>query len=556
VELRRFIGILLRWWWVIILSMIFAGLAAGVASKMQQPVYRASTTLLISEAPIGKANDYAMLMTSERLARTYVEMLKTRPILELVIARLGSHISVSALSNMIRIEVVRDTQLIRLIVDDINPARATVVANLLPEVFIDFNKVMQAGRFEESKQSLTREISVLDEQVAQIQLQIAALEKADNPDASVKRVALESDLTRLRQSRAGLIQSYENQRLIEAQTQNNVIVLESASVPTFPVGPRVLLNVLLAVAAGMVLSVLAVFFMEYLDDSIKSADQITAILNLPVIGVTLLLSDKEMENSPIAHKKPRSPITEAFRSLRSNIHFASVDRPIKRLLVTSVRAREGKSFIAANLATVFAQAGNSVALLDCDLHRPTQHKIFDQSNRLGLSEIILQDTFQLENALLPMDIPNLSLLTSGPLPPNPAELLGSKKMGQLLECIAEKKDIIVLDSPPVSALTDATVLANKADGVVLVVEVGSTRLAELMHAKEQLDRTGANILGVVLNKAPVGRRGYYSYVYSYQYSSYYERDYKSKRRFFKHPVSFIKLLVKKKLQGFRPSQLK
>ena len=290
---------------------------------------------------------------------------------------------------------------------------------------------------------------------------------------------------------------------------------------------------------GLLLGVVLIFIIDYLDDSIKNAEQITTGLQLPLIGVAVLLSSKEIEAKPIAHKKPRAPITEAFRFLRSNILFAGVDRPVRRILVTSINAQEGKSFVAANLATVFAQAGKTVALLDCDLHRPSLHKHFDKSNRRGLSGIMLQETFNLENALRPTDAPNLSLLTAGPLPPNPAELLGSNKMGQLLDSIAETKDIIVLDSPPIAALTDAAVLANKVDGVVLVVEVGKTRFADLKHAKEQLERSGAYIIGVVFNKAPRDRSSYYHY----HYSSYYYNSNIATRTTSNPVYSGIRLLI-------------
>ncbi len=193
----------------------------------------------------------------------------------------------------------------------------------------------------------------------------------------------------------------------------------------------------MGILLGVLIGVLLIFFIDHMDDSIKNAEQITTGLQLPLLGVAVLLSSKELETKPIAHKMPRSPITESFRFLRSNILFADNDRPVRRILVTSINAQEGKSFVAANLATVFAQAGKTVALLDCDLHRPSLHKHFDTSNTPGLSGMLCQETFNIEHALRPTDAPNLSLLTAGQLPPNPAELLGSRKMVQLLDSIAE-----------------------------------------------------------------------------------------------------------------------
>jgi capsular exopolysaccharide synthesis family protein len=220
---------------------------------------------------------------------------------------------------------------------------------------------------------------------------------------------------------------------------------------------------------------------------------------------------------------------------------------VRRILITSINAQEGKSFVAANLAVVFAQAGKSVALLDCDLHRPTQHRHFNRANRPGLSDSILQETFDPEHVLFTTDIPNLRLLTAGALPPQPAELLGSHKMGRFLDAVAVQQDFIVIDSPPIAALTDAAMLAKKVDGVVLVVEAGKTNASDVRHAKEQLERSGAHIIGVVLNKAPVNRSTYYHYHYSSYYNSTYGEGGAREPDLFRQPVFYVRCFVKKLL---------
>jgi capsular exopolysaccharide synthesis family protein len=203
--------------------------------------------------------------------------------------------------------------------------------------------------------------------------------------------------------------------------------------------------------------------------------------------------------------------------------------------------------VVSNLSIVMAQAGRSVAILDCDLHRPSQHTQLGQLNRLGLSEIMLQEPLHLNGALRPAHIPNLALLPSGVTPPNPAELLGSKKMSQLLDLVAAQAEIVILDTPPLSALTDAAVLASKVDGVILVIETGRTRMADALHAKQQLERVGANIIGVVLNKVPISRRGYYSYYYQYYYY-YYENEEKRAR----HPRKLVDFLFGRRGRRSRP----
>jgi capsular exopolysaccharide synthesis family protein len=546
VELRRYFELFLRWWWLVLLCMALAGGLSYVHSSMQEPVYQAASSILINEASSTKGVDINSIYVSERLARTYVELMQSEAILSEVISRLKCPFNSQLLAYMIQVRLVRETQLIKLTVDDTDPVRAAAICNLIPEVFSAYNIATQTSRFVESKRSLLKEIDALDKQIEQMESQVTT----DNePKMTKKEASLDSDLVRLRQSRSSLVQSYENQRLVEAQTLNNVIVVDKATVPVFPIRPRIVRSVLLGIFFGMLIGVSLLFIIDYLDDSIKNAEQITTGLQLPLIGVAVFLSSKELEAKPIAHKEPRAPITEAFRFLRSNILFAGVERPLRRILVTSINAQEGKSFVAANLATVFAQAGKTVALLDCDLHRPSLHKHFDKQNRLGLSGIMLQDTFNLENALHPTDAPNLSLLTAGALPPHTAELLGSNKMGQLLDSIAQVKDIIVLDSPPIAALTDAAVLANKVDGVVLVVEVGKTRYSDLQHAKEQLERSGNFIIGVVFNKAPRERSSYYCYNFSsYYYNSTYGEEEQCKPGSLRHPVASMQCLFKKQLK--------
>jgi non-specific protein-tyrosine kinase len=209
--------------------------------------------------------------------------------------------------------------------------------------------------------------------------------------------------------------------------------------------------------------------------------------------------------------------------LRTNIQFASVDIPLRTLLITSPSPQDGKSTVAVNLGASLAQSGYKVGLVDADLRRPQIHKRLALSNREGISGMFVQDQIVLNGALRETSVENLYALTSGALPPNPAELLGSDKMSEILQKVGEKTDIILLDTPPVMAVTDSAVLAPQVDGVLLVVKPGSTKLAACRQAIDQLQRVGANILGVVLNDVEMNRsryRYYRGYYYTY-YDKYY-----------------------------------
>lgn len=211
----------------------------------------------------------------------------------------------------------------------------------------------------------------------------------------------------------------------------------------------------------------------------------------------------------IALRDPRSPAAEAYRTLRTNIQFSSLDRPLKTLLATSTAPNEGKSTTIANLAVTMAQAEQRVILVDCDLRRPSLHTLFGVSNESGVTSALLDQ----DDAPLPLiatEVPGLSLLPSGPLPPRPADLLGSRRMEALIVRLRESADIVLFDTPPVIAVTDAAVLATRVDGAILVLQAGKTRRDRAREARNLLDKVKAHVVGVVLNDAKIEQGyGYY-----------------------------------------------
>ncbi|UCC63927.1 MAG: CpsD/CapB family tyrosine-protein kinase [Anaerolineae bacterium] len=209
---------------------------------------------------------------------------------------------------------------------------------------------------------------------------------------------------------------------------------------------------------------------------------------------------------------PRSPVSEAYRSLRTNLEFFSLDEPIRTLVVTSPGAEEGKSTVLANLAVVLAQGGKRVILADCDLRRPTQHTLFGLDNATGLTTMMVDETAQSEPPLRKTAVDGLRVLPAGPSPPNPAELLGSRRMKEAMAALLDQADLLLFDAPPVLAVTDALVLAVQADGVLLVVKAGGTKREHVQQAKERLERVNARIVGSVLNNAPTDStlEGYYA----------------------------------------------
>ncbi|WP_438434457.1 CpsD/CapB family tyrosine-protein kinase [Gorillibacterium sp. sgz500922] len=219
-----------------------------------------------------------------------------------------------------------------------------------------------------------------------------------------------------------------------------------------------------------------------------------------------------METNPASH------VAEAYRTLRTNISFSSVDRAVQLILVNSALPGEGKSTTAANLAAAYAQAGKKTLILDADLRRPAVHRVFQATNRPGLSGVLSRQA-ELSEAIRPTGIENLDLIASGPVPPNPAELLGSQRMRSLLEELRSEYEVIIVDTPPTLAVADAQLLASLADGVLLVLDSGRIKRDYVKKAKASLEHAGARILGVVLNGVVDKERGSYRYGYGSAESS-------------------------------------
>jgi capsular exopolysaccharide synthesis family protein len=254
-----------------------------------------------------------------------------------------------------------------------------------------------------------------------------------------------------------------------------------------------------------------------MDDTVKSPDDVASVVGLPTLGAIGQIEGHGIDSTLVAAATPRDPISEAFRALRTNIQFASIDGLLHSLMVTSAGPSEGKSTTAANLAVVLAQAGRKVLLVDADLRRPVLHRQFGLSNSKGLTTALLDLKAPASGHCQPTEVPGLFVMTSGPIPPNPAELLGSLRMVDVLTSLKQESDVVILDTTPVLTVADALVLAPHVDGTLLVVEANKTRRDALIQAREALLRTEGRLFGIALNKVSVQRSGYYYY-------AYYQRD--------------------------------
>ncbi len=517
-ELRQYATIIWKYLWIIILTTILGGGAAFYTSATAAPVYRASTTLEISLGGERPGDTYQLMRTSEMVAATYVEQMQAPVLLREVAAALGLSMSANQLQNMLTVEQIRDTQLIRISAEAHDPALAQALVETTAQTFIQREKSRQRARYQADLDQLEAKIATLEADIARTQAEIASLGDPDNGASDfvrMERARLESQLTRDQTRLVVLLTSAEEFRMAMARYTDVISVYSPAEMPTGPVGPRSLQNTLLGAATGLMIGVGVAFLLEYLDDTIKTPHDVKQTLPSSVLGALPKLKNHangQVKLAVVEH--PLQPIAEAFRNLRTSIEFSSLDRPVRTLLVTSPLPTEGKTFTSANLAAVIAQGGKSVILVDADLRHPRVHRAYDMGKAPGLSDALLAPETR-ATALRETDVPGLRVVTAGAQAPNPAEMLGSERMAAFLAWLKEQADVVILDSPPVLAVTDAAVLSTRVDGTLLVVNSGETRRPAAAQAFERLTGVGSQVLGVVLNRLAPSGDGYYYYYYAY-----------------------------------------
>src|SRR5438105_2293186 len=431
---------------------IIAALAAGAVSFLLPPVYEAKVALLVRPAqPLASSDPTVAALTSDQISRTYAALMTERPLLQSVSGELGLNIRPEDLAKEITVTPEPNTTILDVSVKDTNPALARDLANRL---------------------------------VADL---IAQIKQIEQQEAQVPN------------SRSG----------------DNLIVVSPAVLPDRPVSPNKTLNVAIAFAAGLLVALGLAFGLDYLDQSIKSDEELTERLGLLPIGHIGFVPPSKAKRGELLTLDGDSYASEAYRALRTSLLFSTLDQNLKAIVVTSAEPGEGKSRTAANLAIVLAQSGHRTLLIDADFRRPSQHRIFGRVRNVGLTNLILEDAAEADAITAVENQPNLWLLTSGPTPPNPSELLGSARMQELMMRLWADFSYVILDTPPVNAVTDATILAAAANGTMLVVEQGRTTFPSLKHAKEMLDRVGAHTIGAVMNKVRASGGAY-----TYEYGDY------------------------------------
>lgn len=333
-----------------------------------------------------------------------------------------------------------------------------------------------------------------------------------------------------RQLYDALIKKMKEQSVTEEIQTVNVWVVEKAEKPASPIKPRKALNILLGIIVGLFGGIGLAFFIEYLDNTIKSPEDVETKLGVPVLGVIPLLESKEENIEEIILKEPQSIYAESYKTVRTAIMLSSASKPPQNIQITSMGPDEGKTVTSVNIATTVARSGYSVLLIDSDLRKPRIHTIFRLNNLSGLSTYLAGSTFDIE-AVLKRPLSNLSVMPSGPIPPNPSELLGSTRMTELLSILNAKFDVIIWDSPPLMTVTDSLILSKILNGTIIVTKAGKTtydiveRGLKLLKGRREAD-IGSRVLGIVINGFDVKKGDQYYY----QYYNYYPSAQETSRK--------------------------
>lgn len=504
---------LLRWWWLLIVSTLLAAGFSAYSVINQPPTYRSYTTLMVGTVLADPNPNSGEINTAMQLAATYADIARRSTIAGAAQEALG----LPWLPEY-AVRQVPQTQIIEITVTALDPQLAQAVAAELVRQLMRQTpgNGLQADRqafVDQQLDEMEQSIVATTEEIARLKRELEDLYSARQiADTNAQIAALESKLTAIQANYSALLAGSQR------GASNTLTVLEPANLPTTPVDSKPEITVLVAALLGFVVAAAGAYLLEYLDDTFKGEDEVNERLGLATLAAIPVVPGYRRHAGILdAAEGSHSAAAHAFGGLRIALEAAALGAPARVLLVTSPSMKDGKSFVAANLAVEIAQTGQRVVLVDADLRRPSQQRIFRLPNYQGLTTWFQHATVDFTSILQATSIPDLTLLTSGPLPASPAQVLSSVRMQDLLHQLQSWADVIILDTPPLTAAVDASILATKADGVLLVLTMNRTRRSIAERSVKMLRQIHADLLGVVLDHVPVHST---RYTHSYHYGGY------------------------------------
>lgn len=448
--------------YIVLFALILAAALSGTYfydTELKTDLYQSKTTVILAQSENSTNSTTALndVNMSQKLTATYGEVAKSELVLQQVIDNLNLDISVKDLQKNIKVTSIDETAIIAITVKDPNAEQSAKIANEIATVF--------------------------------------------------------------------------SEEIVKIYKLDNVSVLDIAKTPDQVANNTTVRDMIIAAALSIFGVTALAFLLFYLDDTVKYREDVERDLKIPIAGKVVKSEVKidqphketdvhsslsshqttKISNELVVEKRPKAIVSENIKSLRTNLQFTSVDNDLKTILVTSTNAGEGKSFISANLAASFAQADKKVLIVDCDLRKGRLHKLFGVSNLTGLSNLLMDEILNSRRYIQPTGIKNLSIITRGTYPPNPAELLSSEKNKALIYRLRQDFDIVIFDGTPCNGLADSVILSTLVDETLIVTKDAATSRSALNSTKEALEKVGANIAGVVFNSINKKVAKYYSY---------------------------------------------
>ncbi len=532
--LQDYLKVIFRHKAVIITTIITVVVTVVIGLKLKTPVYESQVTMLISAQKQVEATYYRELATYQNIqaALTQSEIVKSKPVLERAVRAIGMdrwsgdyerkfcsplkkwvmdfqaklpkmpeekpaiqlteegkkeyvfRQAVESLKGDIKVKPVRDTNLFTITIQDFDPLEAAIIANIVSRSYVIFD---------------------LEQQLAETQLKYG--------EKHLSVIQMKDNIHKMEETLNG-----EPVSNIEAIGPASIKIVEQAQIPFKPTGINKRLIAILALAMSIFLGVMLAFAFEYLDDTVKDVEDLEK-LKWPFLGnipnINISGKSTELEKDLFSHFKPKDPIAEAYRAVRTSVVFSSTEEhPIKSIIITSPGPQEGKTTTLCNLGITMAQNQKRVLLVDADMRKPRLHEIFKQKNEIGLSNF-LSGQADFADLARKSEIENLFIITGGPHPPNPSELLASQKMKEFITLAKSKYDYILLDTPPIAVVTDAVILSQAVDGVIIVLRSRMTNKRALPRINQMLKDARAKIIGILLNRISLSRSGYYYYYHYY-----------------------------------------
>ncbi len=519
-DLRDSLAVLRRRKWTIIIVVLVVLALGAVMSYRKSPVYEASASLLLKAASQNSVLAETTSIDPERRVQNEAELLRGSRTAGEVESRLGFGAGVSVAAG-------GDSDVIEITASASDPERAALVANTYAEAHRDLRQQDALESLSGARQEVQLQIDDIDQNAAQLAQQIADLQtqRFNTPDPVVQ-ADLDKQINQITQSRDALLRgrdAYVNDLgdldIEEDLARQNppLEILAPASAPGSPVSPDHRQDLTVTFVLGLLLGIAVAFVQEHLDDSVRNVNDLAKVTGgLPSLAIIPRHeSTPEGEMPPIlTATKPMSHTAESYRSLRTSVEFLALEKRMQTIQVTSAQAGEGKTSTVVNLAVAFAQAGEKVIVVDCDLRRPRLHEYFGLDRHLGFTSVLLNERNLDEVVRVAPGFDNLQVLCSGPLAPNPSELLGGERFAEIIRKLSTDHTVVLIDSPPVLPVTDALVLSRVADATIVVASSGVSSKRRFARSVDSLRQVGAPLVGSVLNSAPLDvAYGYVDYGY-------------------------------------------